>query len=167
MSIVKASNKEIGIIARVENGIVVEISVGNGGFADEFSGDGESVYRQFRDYLDRKNFRFTLDLDTSKYTPFQKEVFGELVKVPAGQTISYLALAKRVKGPKHARAVARAVAKNPFPVVIPCHRVVGLNGLGGYSGGFEPVKDPIQGLVYKVRLLRHEGVESPLFEPYR
>jgi len=69
-------------------------------------------------------------------TPFQKSVWEELLRIPAGKTRSYGEIAKRIKRPKAFRAVAQACGANPVAIVVPCHRVVGSDGsLGGYSGG--------------------------------
>ena len=69
-------------------------------------------------------------------TPFQKTVWAELLRIPAGKTRSYGEIAKRIKRPKAFRAVAQACGANPVAIVVPCHRVVGSDGsLGGYSGG--------------------------------
>lgn len=71
-------------------------------------------------------------------TPFQQHVWEELLKIPYGQTISYLRLAERMGIPKAVRAVANANGANPVSIIVPCHRVVGSNGkLGGYGGGLE------------------------------
>ncbi len=69
-------------------------------------------------------------------TEFQKRVWGELTKIPFGQTISYGELARRVGSPKASRAVGLANGKNPIAIIVPCHRVIGANGtLTGYGGG--------------------------------
>ena len=82
-------------------------------------------------------------------TPFQKRVWAELRKIPAGTAISYGELARRVGDPKACRAVAGANGANPVAIVVPCHRVVAANGdLWGYGGG----------LHRKRWLLSHEGV---------
>ncbi|NPV01487.1 MAG: methylated-DNA--[protein]-cysteine S-methyltransferase [Brevinematales bacterium] len=166
MHLIKIANPDIGIIVSIDDGRITRIETGAGGFPDEYGPAVETVYRQFRDYLDRKNFAFDLVYDERGLTGFQKTVYRELEKIPAGQTVTYSGLAERIGGKNRARAVARALAANPFPVAVPCHRVVGIRGLGGYSGGFETVRDPVRGLVYKVRLLRHEGVELPGFSAY-
>ena len=76
--------------------------------------------------------RFPLDL---RGTDFQREVWGELLSIPAGSTRSYLDVAQAIKRPKATRAVAQACGANPVAVVVPCHRVVMSDGsLGGYSG---------------------------------
>jgi methylated-DNA-[protein]-cysteine S-methyltransferase len=82
-------------------------------------------------------------------TPFQQKVWSALRKIPAGRTLSYGSLARRIGRPTGARAVATANAANPISIVIPCHRVIGSDGsLRGYAGGVER----------KRWLLEHEGV---------
>ncbi len=86
-------------------------------------------------------------------TPFQQEVWHALRTIPAGETISYAELARRVGRPTGFRAVGGANGRNPVAVVVPCHRVINADGgLGGYRGGLD----------HKRWLLRHEGV--PLAE---
>lgn len=69
-------------------------------------------------------------------TPFQQRVWSALQQIPAGATVSYAELARRIGAPGSVRAVAAAVGRNPFSLVVPCHRVVGSNGdLTGYAGG--------------------------------
>jgi len=85
-------------------------------------------------------------------TPFQREVWSALRRIPPGQTISYGDLAALLGRPGAARAVARANACNPIAIVIPCHRVIGADGsLTGYGGGLER----------KRWLLRHEAAGAP------
>ncbi len=80
-----------------------------------------------------KTFSLNLYLDVK---PFQKKVLTTLRRVPYGQTISYGKLAEKIGSPKASRAVGQANAKNPIPIVIPCHRVIGSNGnLTGFGGG--------------------------------
>lgn len=74
-------------------------------------------------------------LDLSDLTEFQKEVLGAVAAIPPGETLTYGDVARKIGRPKAARAVGVALAKNPFPLVIPCHRVVAAHGLGGYSCG--------------------------------
>ncbi|MGH7888970.1 MAG: methylated-DNA--[protein]-cysteine S-methyltransferase, partial [Thermodesulfobacteriota bacterium] len=91
---------------------------------------------------------FQTKLDLSSGTPFQISVWGELLKIPYGTVTTYGEIAKRVGNPDGARAVGNAVGANPLPIIVPCHRVVASNGLGGYSGGME----------IKKSLLRTEGI---------
>ena len=70
-----------------------------------------------------------------KPTSFQESVWGELSKIPKGQTKSYKEIAIAIGKPNAVRAVANACAKNPYPIKVPCHRVIRSDGsLGGYSG---------------------------------
>lgn len=81
-------------------------------------------------------------------TPFQHEVWAGLRTIPAGETLSYGALAQRIGRPSAVRAVGLANGSNPIGVVVPCHRVIGADGtLTGYGGGMER----------KRWLLQHEG----------
>jgi AraC family transcriptional regulator of adaptative response/methylated-DNA-[protein]-cysteine methyltransferase len=82
-------------------------------------------------------------------TPFQKEVWKEMLRIPAGSTRSYGEVARNIGRPKAFRAVAQACGANPVPVVVPCHRVIASGGkLGGYTGGIDR----------KIVLLANEGV---------
>lgn len=102
-----------------------------------------------KDYFNGKNQQFSFPIDLVG-TPFQKEVWQELVKVPFGQTTTYSALAEKIGRPTAYRAVANAVGRNPLLVVVPCHRVLGKDGsLTGFRGG----------LPLKRRLLAIEGHE--------
>ena len=83
-------------------------------------------------------------------TPFQQRVWNALPKIPAGTTMSYGALAAKLKTPRAMRAVGHANGANPISVVVPCHRLIGANGsLVKYGGGLER----------KRWLLQHEGVK--------
>ena len=69
-------------------------------------------------------------------TPFQIDVWKELTRIPYGETIGYLDLAKRIDHPKAVRAVGMANGANPIAIIVPCHRVIGSNGsLTGFGGG--------------------------------
>ncbi len=99
--------------------------------------------------LRRKVFDLPLDL---RGTPFQVRIWKNLAKVPYGSTVSYGGLARQVEKPGAAQAVGAAMGKNPLPIIIPCHRVIGSDGsLVGFGGG----------LGTKARLLRLEGVQVP------
>ena len=85
-------------------------------------------------------------------TEFQIKVWNELKKIPIGETKTYKEIAKLIGSPKAARAVANACGKNPYPITIPCHRVVRSDGsLGGFSS--------IGGIKLKKRLLKLEHHE--------
>ncbi len=94
----------------------------------------KQVKMQINSYLSGKLAQFTLPIELSG-TDFQKRVWLQLQKIPFGQTISYGDLAKKLD--TSARAVGNACRKNPVPVIIPCHRVVAKQGIGGFSGQTE------------------------------
>lgn len=104
------------------------------------------VIEQFGAYFAGELKTFDLKLKPEG-TPFYRRVWQELERIPYGETISYGELAARVGKPKAARAVGAANGRNPLPIVIPCHRVIGADGsLTGYGGG----------LRFKVALLELE-----------
>lgn len=97
----------------------------------------EEGRRQLLDYLAGNREYFELPL-SPKGTPFQKKVWNALRAIPYGQTRSYRDIALAVDCPRGFRAVGMANNRNPIPILIPCHRVVGADGsLTGYAGGLE------------------------------
>jgi O-6-methylguanine DNA methyltransferase len=81
-------------------------------------------------------FRGLLDWDDAK--AFLRKVLEIVRTIPPGKTMTYKEIAMRLGNPRAARAVARAISRNPLPLVVPCHRVIGTNGeLRGYQGGLE------------------------------
>lgn len=101
--------------------------------------------RQLLEYLDGKRTTFSLRL-APRGTPFQLEVWHALADIPYGDTWSYGALARRVGRPAASRAVGAANGRNPLPIVLPCHRVIGSNGaLTGFGGGL-PTKSALLAL---------------------
>lgn len=110
--------------------------------ADWIHDDGpfEEAKRQLIDYFEGKRKRFDLPLNPNG-TEFQLTVLAELKKIPYGATSSYGEIARRIGRPTAARAVGAANGRNPLPIVIPCHRVIGSNGdLTGFGGGIETKK---------------------------
>ena len=92
--------------------------------------------RELAEYFAGRRQAFEVPLDLSGWPPFTRKILEELCKVPYGATLTYGELAARAGAPRAARAVGQAMAANPLPIVIPCHRVVAADGrLGGYSGG--------------------------------
>ncbi|MEE8595900.1 MAG: methylated-DNA--[protein]-cysteine S-methyltransferase, partial [Gemmatimonadota bacterium] len=112
------------------------------------------VEREVTEYFRGERTEFDMDVDLGVLGEFERGVLEELTEaIRFGQVIPYSELAKRIGKPKAARAVGTAVGANPVPIVVPCHRVVRLDGsLGGYGGGIE----------YKERLLEIEGREDLL-----
>jgi O-6-methylguanine DNA methyltransferase len=96
--------------------------------------------RQISEYLAGARSTFDLQLDWSGMSPFQEKVLRETFAIPFGETRTYGEIAVALGRPRAARAVGRAEATNPIPLVIPCHRVIGTDGgLHGYGapGGLE------------------------------
>lgn len=92
---------------------------------------------QLQEYFDGERLEFDLPLAPDG-TAFQQKVWAALTRIPPGETRSYADIARDV-GCRAARAIGQANGRNPIPIIIPCHRVVGANGaLGGYSGGEGP-----------------------------
>ena len=92
--------------------------------------------KQLDEYFAGARIEFALPLKATKGTDFQKAAWQALTTIPYGETISYGEQAKRMNNPKAVRAVGGANGKNPFSIVVPCHRVIGANGtLTGYTGG--------------------------------
>jgi len=105
---------------------------------------------QLREYFSGHRSGFDLPVDLSMLTPFQRSVLDTARRIGPGQVWSYQRVAEEMGSPKSSRPVGQALARNPVPIVIPCHRVIASNGsLGGYSGG--------TGLPAKRWLLRLEG----------
>ncbi|MFH2012168.1 MAG: methylated-DNA--[protein]-cysteine S-methyltransferase [Pseudomonadota bacterium] len=101
-------------------------------------------------YLAGEGVDFKVSLDLSCYTDFQKEVLEITRSISYGEVRTYSWVSKELGAPKASRAVGTALAKNPLPIVVPCHRVIRKDGrLGGYSaeGGIE----------IKAKLLKMEG----------
>ncbi len=106
--------------------------------------------KQLGEYFAGRRKRFELVLDLAG-TPFQQQVWRQLLKIPFGKTVAYNGIAKKIKRPKAVRAVGSANGKNPLCIIIPCHRVIAADGsIGGYSGG----------IGIKKRLLELEGIKS-------
>lgn len=96
--------------------------------------------KQLGEYFEGKRRTFDLKLAPSG-TPFQQQVLNALRKIPYGKTVSYADIARQIGRPGAARAVGAANGRNPLPIVIPCHRVIGSKGaLTGFGGGIETKK---------------------------
>ena len=111
---------------------------------------GTPAIQQLAEYFAGRRRAFDLSIDESVLTDFQRLALGAVQAIPWGETRTYADIAREIGRPTAVRAVGRANATNPMPIVIPCHRVLGAGGtLHGYSapGGIET----------KAWLLRHEG----------
>ncbi len=123
----------------------------------EFPGCGENApflrqaEAELREYFSGGRTRFEFPLDLSRATPFQRRVYRVMKGIPFGRIHSYGWLARQIGNPKARRAVGAANGKNRWPVVIPCHRIVGTGGnLTGFSAP--------GGLRLKASLLQMEGI---------
>lgn len=106
----------------------------------------EKAFKEIDEFLEGKRKKFTFKIDPIG-TEFQKSVWSALLDIPYGEVKSYKDIAIAIGNPKACRAVGMANNKNPIPIVIPCHRVIGSNGkLTGYA----------YGLVLKAHLLNLE-----------
>jgi methylated-DNA-[protein]-cysteine S-methyltransferase len=99
----------------------------------------DDARRQLDEYFDGRRRLFELDLDLGlATTPFSRRVLEELARVPYGEVTTYGTLAVQAGKPRAARAVGTVMNRNPIPIVLPCHRVVGASGsLVGYGGGLK------------------------------
>ena len=112
----------------------------------------DTVRRQLEEYFEGKRTEFELSLDLRHQAPFSRDILDRLARVPYGQVTTYGALAAEAHRPKAARAVGVVMNRNPVPIVLPCHRVVGASGsLVGYAGGLDR----------KELLLKLEGALQP------
>jgi methylated-DNA-[protein]-cysteine S-methyltransferase len=108
----------------------------------------DGARRELDEYFEGKRRGFDLPLDVAMLADFNRRVLRELTRVPYGHVVTYGELAARAARPRAARAVGTVMNRNPLPIVLPCHRVIGANGkLVGYGGGLER----------KEALLRLEG----------
>ncbi len=98
----------------------------------------EAVRRELDEYFQGERREFDLPVDLRPVPDFQRQVLEELVLVPYGHVDTYGGLARKIGRPRAARAVGGALNRNPVPIVVPCHRIVGATGnLTGYGGGLE------------------------------
>ena len=101
----------------------------------------DDLIQRLRIYFGAHKVNFPDELDLSRATPFQHQVWEITRLIPYGETRSYTWVAEQIGKPGAVRAVGQALARNPLPVIIPCHRVVASDArLSGYSGGVEMKK---------------------------
>ena len=136
----------IGSVAvQTDGGVVREIHLGARGRPQAVS---TPVARDLARYFSGESVDFGgYDVDLSGYTEFEREVYAATRRIPPGEVRTYGDIARAIGKPGASRAVGNALGKNPACIVIPCHRVVASNGLGGVTGGLE----------WKKKLLRPEG----------
>jgi methylated-DNA-[protein]-cysteine S-methyltransferase len=106
----------------------------------------DEARRELSEYFEGERREFDLPVDLSPLPGFQRAVLDELARIPYGHVDTYGGLARRIGKPQAARAVGGALNRNPVPIVVPCHRIVGAGGrLTGYAGGLER-KEALLGL---------------------
>ena len=127
------------IINSNENSITkIEYSVEKPDFEPKKCALTEKTRQELENYFLRKTKKFDLPLLIDTFSPFYQSVWSEVSKIPYGRTCSYNDISKALNNPKAVRAVGMANGKNPFPILIPCHRVIGSDGsLTGYAFGLE------------------------------
>ena len=150
-------NSPIGDLTIVSNGkSLVELLFGKVLKEGLINNENLEIFKQTKNWLSRyfkgeKPLPGELNLEPFG-SPFRKKVWEALLKIPYGKTKSYKEISEIVSPNKKmaARAVGGAISKNPIPIIIPCHRVIGSNGkLTGFSGGIEK----------KIFLLNHENAQ--------
>jgi len=105
------------------------------------------IAEEIQAYFEGEKVALSYPINFERLSPFTQRVLKEVACIPYGATITYGEIAKKIALPHGARAVGRAIGKNPVPLFIPCHRVVGHQHLGGFSG---------YGVRYKILLLSLE-----------
>lgn len=129
VKIAKAPN--LLIINDLPGKVVLEAS--SGGFF--YEGDSPSLEEWLFTYSEKKPALFPLSF--ASYTPFMQKVLLELQKVDFGHTVTYKELAIRAQSPRAARAAGTVCRRNPYPLLVGCHRVLGHNSLGGFAFGLK------------------------------
>ena len=114
-----------------------------------------NIPRQIEEYFMGQRDRFDCELDLSGSTPFQRAVWQSAMEIPYGEIRSYQWVARRIGKMNAYRAAGQALARNPIPIIIPCHRVIYSGGKLGGFGGKANIKD------FKRRLLSLEGAQIP------
>ena len=104
-------------------------------FSDQLKAELSDYFRGTRYAFSPNLLQAAEKVAFSLGTPFQQSVWQTLTHIPYASTITYSDLALRIGNPRATRAVAAACGANPFPILIPCHRVVAKNGIGGFSLG--------------------------------
>jgi methylated-DNA-[protein]-cysteine S-methyltransferase len=108
--------------------------------------------QQLEEYFAGKRRTFDFPRQTTIGTPFQRRVWEELSKIPYGKTVTYGDIAAKIGRPAAVRAVGTAVGRNPFSIIVPCHRVLAAGGrINGYAGGLDSKATllKIENILYK------------------
>lgn len=134
-------------ICALEDGLCALLYAPEEGASEQGNEHTRLAKKQLQEYFTGKRKEFQLNLSVEG-TDFQKQVWQQLKGIPFGECRSYGDIAQALAKPKAMRAVGAANGRNPLPIIVPCHRVIGSNGtLTGFAGGLD----------MKEWLLRHEG----------
>lgn len=146
MKYLKSFNTKIGLIQIIEeDGKIIELNWNNKKYDENEIKQKDTdilleAKKQINEYLEGTRKEFDLPLNP-RGTNFMKKVWKELLNIPYGNTATYKKIAENIGNPKAARAVGMANNKNPIPIIIPCHRVIGSSGnLVGYALGLDKKK---------------------------
>jgi methylated-DNA-[protein]-cysteine S-methyltransferase len=124
----RLSSAEVADRLETMTGETAQIEVANG--------TPSKAQRELTEYFAGSRRHFTARVDLGWLEGFRRQALEELARVPFGKLVTYGELASRIGRPGASRAIGRAMAQNPIPILIPCHRVVAAGGkLGGFSGG--------------------------------
>ncbi len=116
---------------------------------------------RLRRYFTGEQVSFANELDLASATPFRSAVWQATRLIPYGETRSYSWIAQQIGRPKALRAVGQALARNPFPITVPCHRVLGKDGnLRGFGGGLEMKKRLLEMESSSSITQSHPGIQS-------
>ncbi|MFA5795348.1 MAG: MGMT family protein [Candidatus Brocadiia bacterium] len=138
--------KKIVLPGRNKQSVLKRLGIKTADYADY---SGNKLAEELRNYFRGRKVRFKTKPDLSECTRFERKVYRTLQRIPYGRVITYSELARRAGVPGGARAVGNAMARNPLPILIPCHRVVRKNGqIGNFSA--------IGGAGLKYKLLKLE-----------
>jgi len=134
------------LLLRASDGVLNELHFPNSAKMQKIENEVEKespfqqVIAQLEEYFKGERKSFELEILPAG-TEFQQSVWQELQNIPYGHTASYSQIAQKIGTPKGCRAVGMANSRNPIPIIIPCHRVIGKNGtLTGFGGGLDTKK---------------------------
>jgi methylated-DNA-[protein]-cysteine S-methyltransferase len=106
-------------------------------FSEQLATNPSTLAEEIIAYVEGKEPRPDVKLYISGFTEFQRQVFAVVQEIPRGETVTYGEVAALARSPGAARAVGQVMARNPFAILVPCHRVVSSRGIGGFAWGKE------------------------------
>jgi O-6-methylguanine DNA methyltransferase len=134
----------------LEDGVIQQVELGTHSRPNSLQG-AKSAVKALANYLRGDNVDLSVfHVDLDNHSEFERATLQYTRQIPRGSVVTYSELAAKLGNPLAARAVGNALHRNPVPLFVPCHRVVGVSGLGGYAWGLD----------IKQKLLKLEGVYS-------